>query len=70
MVAVVDDARMRAGDGHAVWSESFSEMYAQVAGLWGTPPYALVRLETPPPGRCPQIAPRPPSQKLLGAVVY
>ena len=32
MLAVVDDARVRAGDGHAAWSESFNEMFAQVAG--------------------------------------
>jgi len=35
VLAVVDDARMRAGDGYAAWSESFSEMYAQVAGTVG-----------------------------------
>ena len=34
MLAVVDDARMRAGDGHAAWSESFNEMFAQVAGVF------------------------------------
>ena len=35
MLAVVDDARVRAGDGHAAWSESFNEMFAQVAGVFG-----------------------------------
>ncbi|MGI9007159.1 MAG: IS701 family transposase [Streptosporangiaceae bacterium] len=35
MLTVVDDARVRAGDGHAAWSESFNEMFAQVAGLFG-----------------------------------
>jgi SRSO17 transposase len=35
MLTVVDDARVRAGDGHAAWSESFNEMYAQVAGAFG-----------------------------------
>jgi SRSO17 transposase len=35
MLAVVDDARVRAGDGHAAWSESFSEMFAQAAGTFG-----------------------------------
>jgi SRSO17 transposase len=35
MLAVVDDARVRAGDGHAAWSESFSEVFAQVAGVFG-----------------------------------
>jgi SRSO17 transposase len=35
MLAVVDDARMQAGDGHAAWSESFSELFAQVAGVFG-----------------------------------
>jgi hypothetical protein len=32
MLSVVDDARVDAGDGHAAWSESFSEMFMQVAG--------------------------------------
>src|ERR1700735_715425 len=35
MLAVVEDARVRAGDGHAAWSELFSEMFAQVAGVFG-----------------------------------
>jgi SRSO17 transposase len=35
MLAVVDDARVRAGDGHAAWSESFNELFAQVAGAFG-----------------------------------
>ena len=35
MLAVVDDARVRAADGHAAWSESFNEMFAQVAGVFG-----------------------------------
>jgi SRSO17 transposase len=35
MLTVVDDARVRAGDGDAAWSESFNEMYAQVAGTFG-----------------------------------
>ncbi len=35
MLTVVDDARVRAGDGHAAWSESFNEMFAQVAGDFG-----------------------------------
>ncbi len=30
----MDDARVRAGDRHAAWSESFSEMFAQVAGVF------------------------------------
>src|SRR5258708_28461175 len=34
MQDVVDDARVRAGDGHAAWSESFNEMFAQVAGVF------------------------------------
>ena len=34
MLAVVDDARVRAGDGHAAWSESFNEMFAQIAGVF------------------------------------
>ncbi len=35
MLAVVDDARVRAADGHAAWSESFNEMFAVVAGDFG-----------------------------------
>src|SRR5260370_39660899 len=35
MLAVVEDARVRAGDGQAAWSESFNEMFAQVAGVFG-----------------------------------
>jgi SRSO17 transposase len=35
MLAVVDDARVAAGAGHAAWSESFNEMFAQVAGVFG-----------------------------------
>ena len=35
MLTVVDDARVRAGAGHAAWSESFNEMFAQVAGAFG-----------------------------------
>ena len=34
MLAVVDDARAVAGDGHAAWSESFNEMFMQVAGAF------------------------------------
>jgi SRSO17 transposase len=34
MLTVVDDARVRAGDGHAAWSESFNEMFAQAAGVF------------------------------------
>jgi SRSO17 transposase len=35
MLAVVDDAQVRAYPGHAAWSESFNEMFAQVAGVFG-----------------------------------
>jgi SRSO17 transposase len=35
MLSVVDDARDQALDGHAAWSESFNEMFAQVAGVFG-----------------------------------
>ena len=35
MLAVVDEARVRAGDGHAAWSESFNELFARVAGAFG-----------------------------------
>jgi SRSO17 transposase len=34
MLAVVDGARITAGDGHAAWSESFNEMFMQVAGCF------------------------------------
>jgi SRSO17 transposase len=34
MLTVVDDARVQAGDRHAAWSESFNEMFAQVAGAF------------------------------------
>ena len=35
MLAVMKDARVRAGDGHAAWSESFNELFAQAAGVFG-----------------------------------
>jgi SRSO17 transposase len=35
MLGVVDGARVRAGEAHAAWSESFSELFAQVAGVFG-----------------------------------
>jgi SRSO17 transposase len=35
MLSVVDDAQVRASAGHAAWSESFNEMFAQVAGVFG-----------------------------------
>jgi SRSO17 transposase len=34
MLAVMTDARVQAGEGHAAWSESFNEMFAQVAGAF------------------------------------
>jgi len=34
MLAVVEDARTVAGVGHAAWSESFNEMFMQVAGAF------------------------------------
>ena len=34
MLTVVDDVRERAVDRHAAWSESFNEMFAQVAGVF------------------------------------
>jgi SRSO17 transposase len=34
MLAVVDEARVAADAGHAAWSESFNEMFAQVAGVF------------------------------------
>jgi SRSO17 transposase len=34
MLAVVEDARVAVGDGHAAWSESFNEMFMQVAGAF------------------------------------
>jgi SRSO17 transposase len=36
MLAVVDDARTAALAGHAAWSESFNEMFMQVAGVFST----------------------------------
>jgi hypothetical protein len=35
MLSVVDDARALAWEGHAAWSESFNEMFAQAAGCFG-----------------------------------
>src|ERR1700733_9231635 len=35
MLIVVDDARGGADAGHAAWSESFNEMFAQAAGVFG-----------------------------------
>lgn len=35
MLAVVDNARVRTGDLYAAWSESFNELFAQVAGVFG-----------------------------------
>jgi SRSO17 transposase len=35
MLSVVDEAGVLAADGHAAWSESFSELFAQVAGCFG-----------------------------------
>jgi SRSO17 transposase len=34
MLSVVDDARALVGDGHAAWSESFNEMFMQVADVF------------------------------------
>jgi SRSO17 transposase len=34
MLAVVEDTRVQAADAHAVWSESFNELFAQVAGVF------------------------------------
>jgi SRSO17 transposase len=34
MLTVVDGARVRAGEAHAAWAESFNEMFAQVAGVF------------------------------------
>jgi SRSO17 transposase len=34
MLAVMKGARVQAGDGHAAWSESFNEMFAQAAGVF------------------------------------
>ncbi len=35
MLSVVDEARVLAGEAHAAWSESFNELFAQVAGAFG-----------------------------------
>ena len=34
MLSVVDDARALEQDGHAAWSESFNELFAQAAGVF------------------------------------
>jgi SRSO17 transposase len=34
MLDVMDEARLRAGEAHAAWPERFSEMFAQVAGVF------------------------------------
>jgi SRSO17 transposase len=34
MLAVMEDARVQASDAHAAWSESFNELFAQVAGIF------------------------------------
>jgi SRSO17 transposase len=34
MLSVMEDKRVLAADGHAAWSESFSELFAQVAGFF------------------------------------
>ncbi len=38
MLSVVDDARDEDLDGHAAWSESFNELFAQIAGVFGNAP--------------------------------
>jgi SRSO17 transposase len=35
MLSVVDESRVLAGEVHAAWSESFNELFAQVAGAFG-----------------------------------
>jgi SRSO17 transposase len=44
MLGAVRDARVLAVDGHAAWSESFNELFAQVAGVFGN---AAVRKHGP-----------------------
>ena len=34
MLAVVDEARVLAGEAHAAWPESFNEMFAQATGAF------------------------------------
>ena len=34
MLAIVQDTRVQAADAHAAWSESFNELFAQVAGVF------------------------------------
>jgi SRSO17 transposase len=34
MLAVVEDTRVQAADAHVAWSESFNELFAQVAGVF------------------------------------
>src|SRR5260370_42062225 len=35
MLGFVDEVRVLAGEAHAAWSESFNELFAQVAGFFG-----------------------------------
>jgi len=35
MLGAVDESRVLAGEAHAAWSESFNELFAQVAGAFG-----------------------------------
>src|SRR5260370_1258219 len=35
MLGAVDEGRVLAGEAHAAWSESFNELFAQVAGAFG-----------------------------------
>jgi hypothetical protein len=35
VLSAVDEVRVQANDGHGAWSESFNELFAQVAGEFG-----------------------------------
>ena len=50
MLAVVDEARVLAGEAHAAWSESFNEMFAQAAGAFANAAVRRHGRERPAPG--------------------
>lgn len=51
MLTVMDDVRVPGSPGHAAWSESFNEMFALVAGMFGNTGGASARAGL---GCCPQ----------------
>ena len=64
MLDVMDEARVRAGEAHAAWSESFNEMFAGVAGEFenaGSPLVIVFKTATGGTSKCSGIGAR--SQK-------